>query len=174
MVQVDAFPAAHDDADAFDLGSIGASAVVLRGADGEKLLLGDNERRIRLDVRAGTILAGPVRLHYLVDGFAGLGHKLMTLRRLAGLRRLGHLPATLFAPDRRAERWILLLRTFDALADGATHREVAEGLFGPGKVRDDWRSRSDYLRLRVQRLARTARSLVDGGYRTLFDERAPL
>lgn len=174
MVAVDALPAVRTDADAFDLSTIGATAHVLCSTDGEKLLLGDGPRRVRLDVRTGTLLDGPVRFHYRIDGFVDLGHKLLTLRRLTGLRRLGHLPATLFAPDRCAERWIALLRTADALAEGASHREIAEGLFGPGKVRVDWRSRSDYLRLRVQRLARNANRLVAGGYLALLQERAPL
>jgi len=50
----------------------------------------------------------------------------------------------------------------------ASHRDIAAALFGEKVVREDWSGRSDYLRLRVQRLIRTADKLVKGGYRDLL------
>jgi hypothetical protein len=72
----------------------------------------------------------------------------------------------LFARERRAARWILHLRVLDALDDGVTQREIGRTLFPP--VGGQWRGRSDFLRLRVQRLVRNARALSAGGYRELL------
>jgi hypothetical protein len=60
------------------------------------------------------------------------------------------------------------LQAFDAMQAGASHRHIAAALFGESIVRDDWSGRSDYLRLRVQRLLRFAERLVKGGYRDLL------
>lgn len=175
VVRVDALPAARNDPDALDLRRLGARSVVLAGdASGEQLLLRDGVCNIRLQICSGTLLDGQVRLRYLLEGMAELDHKLLTLRRLVMLRRLGRFPAGLFPPDQRATRWILLLRVLDALATGASQREIAAGLFGGALVTEDWRTRSDYLRFRVQRLVRTGSDLVDGGYLTLLGGRPPL
>jgi hypothetical protein len=174
VVRVDALGAASDP-DALDVRRIGARALVLRdGPAKEQLLLRDGSRTLRLEVCSGTLLAGPVRLRYRIEGLAELSPKLMTLRRLVALRRLGRFPANLFPAERRAARWTLLIRALDALAAGASHREIAAGLFGERRTDSEWRTHSDYLRLRVQRLARTASALVDGGYLALLGERRQL
>jgi hypothetical protein len=175
VVAVDALAAPDGHDDALDVSRLSLRVTVVHDGEGrERLLLTDGSRSIRLDVRSGTLLAGPVRLRYLIEGFADLGHKLMTLRRLVALRRLGRLPASLFPGEQRAARWILILRVADALVAGASHRDIAVGLFGQARVGDDWRGQSDFLRLRVQRLARTASRLVDGGYLELLRDQPPL
>ena len=166
---VDAIPADADHPDALDVRSVGVEALLVAvSGQGEQLLLRQAGRSIRLNVRCGTLDQGPVRLRYALEGFARLEPQLRTLRRLAGLWRMGRMPAELFPPERRASRWIELLRTHDALTEGASQREIAAALFGSQAVRRDWRGHSDYLRLRVQRLAATASGLVSGGYRELL------
>jgi hypothetical protein len=167
-VIVDALPA-PDGNDALDIRAFGPAALILRDCGGrERLLLRDGLRMLRLDVDQGTLTEGPVRLRYKLEGLAELDHRLLTLRRLVALRRLGRLPAALYPLEGRAARWILLLRTLDGLAAGASQRELAVGLFATGGTQSEWRQRSDYLRLRVQRLVRTATALRDGGYRALL------
>ena len=166
---VDAIPADGDHPDALDIRRVGVEAVLVAvSGQGEQLLLRQGGRSIRLNVRSGTLDQGPVRLRYALEGFARLEPQLLTLRRLVGLWRMGRMPGELFSPERRATRWIELLRTHDALVEGASQREIAAALFGSQAVHRDWRGHSDYLRLRVQRLAATARKLVDGGYRELL------
>lgn len=175
VVKVVALPAAGGHADALDLKQLAVRVNVLSGSTGrEELLLSDSGRNVRLDVCSGTLLNGPVHLRYRIEGMAELGHKLMTLRRLVALRRLGRFPASLFPAERRAERWILILRVLDALASGASHRHIAAGLFGKVWVGRDWRTHSDFLRLRVQRLARTGTAFVGGGYLKLLKGRPPI
>jgi hypothetical protein len=52
---------------------------------------------------------------------------------------------------------------------GASHREIAAVIFSPKLVADEWNGRSDFLRLRVQRLLRYGRDMVAGGYRKLLN-----
>jgi len=136
----------------------------------EHLLIGDSACHVRLDVTGGTVLDGPVRLRLEFVGHSGMEPKLLTLRRLVALVRLGRFPRGLFPlpPARRARRWMMALRALDARRAGATHREIAAALFGEARVAADWDGRSAYLRCRVQRLIRLGETLVQGGYRDLL------
>lgn len=40
-----------------------------------------------------------------------------------------------------------------------TQREITVALFGADRVREDWNSRSDYMRMRIHRLVRRRRAL---------------
>jgi hypothetical protein len=60
------------------------------------------------------------------------------------------------------------LQAYDGLAAGASQREIAVVLFGETRVREEWKGRSDFLRLRVQRLINVGRDMVDGGYKRLL------
>ena len=160
-------PAGHGDA--FDIRQFERLATVLRQADGhELLLLSDGEHRLQIDVTAGSLFDGPVCLRYELSGFRHIEAKTLTLRRLLLLCRLGRFPRGLFPPEPRAHRWAMALQAYDGIQAGASHREIAAALFGEKVVKEDWCGRSDYLRLRVQRLVRTADQLVNGGYRDLL------
>ncbi|MCT9000177.1 DUF2285 domain-containing protein [Chelativorans intermedius] len=168
ILPVEAFPAGFvGDADSFDLLSVPHPVTVLRSLDGEHVLICDGPRSLRLDVIAGSLLSGPVRLGYCLSGFAGVEAKVMTLRRLLALERLGRLPSALFRPERKARRWGMVLQAYDGMRAGASQREIATILYGEERVRADWEA--GYLRTRVQRLIRTAeKMIVGGGYRVLL------
>lgn len=169
MLAIEASPARSSDVDAFDIRHFHDLAIVLCCPDGHELLLfSDGNRRIQLDLTAGSVLDGPVRFRYELSGFKHIEAKILTLRRLLLLRRLGRFPRGLFTPERRARRWMLALQAYDGIRAGASQREIAAALYGEKIVRDDWHGRSDYLRLRVQRAIRHGQSLVNGGYRALL------
>jgi hypothetical protein len=169
VLPVEAYPAAAiDDDDAFNLLSVPHAVTVLRSLDGEHVLITDGPRSIRLDVIVGSMLCGPVRLDYRLSGFDGVEAKVITLRRLLALWRLGRLPLSLFPPERKARRWAMVLQAYDGMQAGASQREIAIALFGEKRVRQDWDGPSDYLRLRVQRLVRNGKNMIGGGYRVLL------
>ena len=148
---------------------LACAVVVFKGPSGtEHLSIGDNRCQVRLDVTQGTVLDGPVQLRYSLVGSAGIEAKLLTLRRLIALARLGRFPRQLFLRPRQARRWMMALRALDARKAGATHREIAAALFGETTVEADWSGRSAYLRCQVQRLIRLGETLVQGGYRRLL------
>ena len=169
VLTVTAEPEPRGSCDAFDLCRFETLATVLRQPDGiEHVLLSDGYRRIQIVLVQGTVLQGPVRLHYRLSGFTGVEAGILTLRRFYGLHSLGRLPYGLFTAESRASRFLTLLRAWDGWREGASYRDIAAVLFGGQTVREDWGGRSDYLRLRVQRLLRSARQLLAGGYRKLL------
>jgi hypothetical protein len=169
VLPVEAKASSHDSTDSFDLGRFLGIAVITVANDGcEQVALSDGFRRIRIDVVRGTLLQGPVRLHYLLSGFGDLDGRVLTLRRLASLQRLGRFARALYPPELRAPRWIHALRTHDALAAGASQREISAVLFGDQRAHHEWRTNSDSPRLRIQRLVRSARAMVAGGYLRLL------
>lgn len=152
--------------DAFDLARFAAMATILKVPQGrEHLLISDGLRTIRLDILAGTVTGGPVQLRYLLTGLEAAERPLMTLRRLLALQRTGRFSCSLHRPERRARRWILMLRAHDALAAGADQREIAAALLSRAAGERRWRSGAPSLRSQVQRLVRGARHMASGGYR---------
>jgi hypothetical protein len=70
------------------------------------------------------------------------------------------------SPQRR-QRLVLALRALDARTEGNSYREIAEGLFGAGRISERaWKS--DDLRNRTIRLVQTGLDLMRGGYRELL------
>lgn len=167
VLAVEVRPVAPDHADAFDIGQFGHLATVLRcDGDCEHILFSDGARHLQLAVTAGSVLNGPVRLRYGLAGFRDIEPKVLSLRRFAHLCRFGRFPDSLYPRERRAARWLLMLRAWDGAQAGATQREIAAALYGERAVREDWSA--GYLRTRVQRLIRGAEKLIGGGYRELL------
>lgn len=172
VVTVDALQCLADDRDALSPLEMGTAVLILRQEQGrEELLLRCARGSVRLSVRSGSCLSGPVRFRYALEGLRSLPPKLLTLKRLLGLVRGDPPSRGLYPREARAGRWVMMLRALDGFEAGASHREIAAALFGEDRARNEWREGSDYLRLRVQRLFRTATALSAGHYRALL--RAP-
>ena len=76
-----------------------------------------------------------------------------------------HDPAEL--PATRRDRLVLALRALDGRLERATYRDIAEILFGSGRMPErGWKTHD--LRDRTVRLARLGFSLMKGGYRRLL------
>lgn len=170
---VRAEPVAAGDPDAFELARLAGRAWIACGSDGrEHLVLSDGWRRLRLDVVDGTLLAqGHMRLHFELTGFAHLDARLLTVRRLLLLWRKGRFLRSLYQPLAGLAHRLEALRVADALAAGASHREIAAALYGEARVRSEWNGRSDFLLSRVRRRAAEARRMGKGGYRSLLQPR---
>ena len=156
----------HPDAFSIDRLTI-ANTTVVATSGVEHLSISDGLKRIRLDVVAGTLLEGPVRLHYQLAGFEAAETQVLTLRQLLAVDRLGRFSRNLHPRETKAERWVMMLRAHDLSVIGASQREIAGALLGPDAVAD-WRTRSDFLRLRIQRLLRDASAMISGGYLDLL------
>lgn len=155
--------------DRFDLERFGACATVVRSRSGaEHVLLSDRGRTLRLDILSGTLCDGPVLLRFELAGMRSVLRPLLTLRQLVALWRGGRFSRALHPPEVRAGRWILLLRTHDALAAGADQREIAARLLDAEAAGPRWRVQASALRSRAQRLVREARKMAAGGYLSLL------
>jgi hypothetical protein len=140
----------------------------MRGGSGTSLLISDGWRSIRMDLAPGTAWPGCVAVRFLVAGPPRLAAQLQALRRLESLLRTGRFGAVLHRPETRACRHVLLLRTADALAAGASQREIVECLIDPAARGANWRHERPELRLRGQRLVRDARAYARGRWRRLL------
>jgi len=169
--------ASAGDADVFELGRFGHWATLARNGNGrEHLALSDGWRRIRLDISGGTLSdARCVRFHYELSGFSGLEARLLTVRRLLTLWRRGRFVRALFPPMTGLPRRLEALRVADALAAGASYREIAIALFGEARVRAEWNGPSDFLLSRVRRRVAEARAMAEGpGARCSMVEPSPV
>lgn len=153
--------------DAFDARRLAAIATVAAG-EGEHWLLSDGLRAVRFDLIDGTATQGPVELHYLLAGRASASGPLLALRRLLALAETGRFSRTLHPREPKAWRWVLALRTHDALAAGASQREIAAALLSGAAAEARWRVHTASQRSQVQRLVRTARRIADSGYRAFL------
>jgi hypothetical protein len=169
-LRVVATPADPAEANSVRLDHLAPWLTLVRDAAGhEHAVLSDGLHRIRLDVEEGSLGMGEaVLLHYQLMGIASAAPKILPLRRLLHLCRRRRFARSLFPPDPRVARWLLLLRVHDGLVSGASRREIAAALFGIERVAAEWPGASDSLRSQVKRLARDARAMARGGYRSLM------
>jgi len=169
VVAAQVVPARDTDHDALDVSRLAKPVLVATDEPGrEYLLIGDGTGQIRLDIRGGTVLEGPVRLNYDLEGASAVAAKLQAVQRLLALMRKGRWPRRLSRISGWARRWMMALRTFDGCADGASQREIAAALFGAAVAERDWDGPSTYLRSRMRRLVNLGKALVYGGYRDLL------
>lgn len=169
VLSVEARPVSQGYEDGFDVADFKALLHVERCRKGhEHVLFWDGSRHLQLMVLKGTVVDGPVLFHYRLNGFRHLEAKTLTLRRLTRLRRLRRFPKSLYPMERRAQRWVMMLRAWDGVCAGASQRAIASALYGEKLVQEDWHV--GFLRTRVQRLVRSASALVHGGYRDLMRE----
>jgi len=170
ILPVRAEPADPEDPDAVCLAPLAPWLTVVVGADGrEHAVISDGRHHLRLDVEAGRLShEEAVVLEYTLRGIGSAEPRLVTLRRLLGVCRQRRFIGTLFAPDPRVPRLVATLQVADALADGASHREIGTALFGADAMARHWNGRSDALRSRIRRLVREACASAAGGYRQLL------
>jgi len=154
---VDAMPVPAVHPDAVDMAALRPWLTLVIDEAGEHAVLSDGWHHIRIDVQCGSLSSdAPVLLHYRLRGIATLEPKLLPLHRLVDLYR--------------RRRFSVSLWVHDAVAAGATQREIARVLFGRDPAEPD-AVEGDSLRSRVRRLVREARRLATGGYRGLMRER---
>lgn len=167
---VTAVPTGAGDPDGISIADLARWLTVAAGpSGGEHAVLSDGWRRIRLDIEAGRFAdAETVRLHYALHGTVSAERRILPLRRFLHLCRHRRFSRALFPPDPRMKRLLAVLRVQDALADGASQREIGAALYGDDRIRHGWSEGSDSLRSRVRRLVREARAMASGGYRLLL------
>ncbi|MDT9599867.1 DNA -binding domain-containing protein [Sphingosinicella rhizophila] len=173
VLEADALPTG-DARNAFELARVAGMSTIVVESGQEHLLVSDGLRAVRLDLLSGSVRRGPVRLHYRLAGLASAERPLLTLRRLLALWRAGRFSAQLHPVEARAARFVLMLRAHDALAAGATQREIAAVLLSGEAGEARWRVRAPTVRSQVQRLVRSARFMAAGGYLALLGGEDPL
>lgn len=168
VLKVMAVPAHDREHGAFDLWRWRAMATLLSSPDGEHLLLRDAGSSVRLDVISGTLRDGAVMLFHDLTMTEPLELAMAALSRFHHLCRTGQLPALTGSPTQQSHRMVLALRTHDALAQGASIRDIGIMVHGEERVRAEWPGSGDALKSQARRLIGLAREMTSGGYRRLL------
>jgi hypothetical protein len=155
--------------DSLDLAQFDSLARLVVSPRGERLLLSDGYRSIRLDVRGDSLRDSPVSLSYELAGIQALERPLIVLRRLRALVAAGRFVTSLHPPPQRASRLIQLLRAYDGIRAGARHIDIADVLLRSGLEHGRWRVHSPSVRSQAQRLARAAKHMANSQFWALLD-----
>lgn len=156
-------------ADSLDLAQFASLARLVASAGGERLLLSDGCRSIRLDVCGDSLRDSPACLSYELAGIEALDRPLVLLRQLRAFVAAGRFAASLHQPPGHAPRLIQLLRAYDGLRTGARHIDIADVLLRSSFERGRWRVHSPSVRWQAQRLAGAARRMAGSQFWTLLD-----
>lgn len=156
------------DPDSFLLETVRRFATLVIEPAGERLLLSDGYRCIRMDVGGASLLSGPVRLSYRLSGMEAAKSALPVLQRFLAFATGVAWPRSHFPACPRARKLVLLLRVCDALQHGADQRTIAGELLSARAAELRWRLNAPSLRSQVQRLVRAARSMASGRFWNLL------
>jgi hypothetical protein len=162
-------PAVRSERGFLDLAQFESLAKLIASPLGERLLLSDGYRSIRLDVRGDSFRNSPVCLSYELVGIQALERPLIVLRRLRALVAAGRFLPSLQPSPRRALRVIQLLRAYDGIRTGARHIDIADVLLRRELKRGPWRVHLPSLRSQAQRLAKAARHMARSRFWALLD-----
>lgn len=160
-------PDSFTNARRFDRLDRSLDVTAIQGADGHHIVLQDLEGAHRLwlrGLRPGVRMAALVALD--ADALLRLAGVLRLRRHLDG-RPAGPVPRAWTITARLRRRLVLMVRALDGHHAGASYREIALALYGPGAVAAyPWKTSS--LRGQTIRLVKDAVAAMKGGYRRLL------
>ena len=130
---------------------------VVKSCTCEHLLIDRGGAPFRLDIIEGTVLTGPVSLHFDVPDTSGLHQKLTAIRAFTGV-------TTIFQPHLQMTGRLHALHAADARAAGASLREIAHSLLGDGT----WPGDGEHRKSLVRRMIAAGEQLVRAGPRAVL------
>lgn len=111
--------------DDLDFRALKAPVMIVRADGYESVILHDGSCRIQLQVYSGTVLDGPARLAFRVEGLAGAEEKVETLNRFLAFMRKGTIPAAPTLLLRTVNRLHMALRVYPMVEEGRSDKEIA-------------------------------------------------
>lgn len=117
---------------------------------------------MRLDVVGDVDLGGIMTIEPILDLDRAIEPQVATIRRLVALRRGAPLPRA----DQRMVRLVEALRAVDALAAGASLRDIGLGIFG-----GEWPGDGEHLKSKVRRRIALGADVLRAGAPNVLQER---
>jgi hypothetical protein len=140
--------------------------VVIGPGDAEHLLIRTSERSLTIRVTGHRASRAPVCLKFVVAAKARVKETAAILASYPDLLTM-------------RPRWVkktseqILTRdafiAFDGRPVGASHREVAEVIYGHNRVRDEWSGRGGSMKERMRRALAKGQALCNGGHWNLVE-----
>lgn len=143
-------PLARGEGRGFDANAVNARC--LMGPDGEYIAFDCRGDVARIDLVAGRTGPGPATFHFEIVADGRLASQIQALDHIFSPRHRAK-------PAGRLHRQHLALLARDARGDGASWREIAHLLLGPG----EWPGAGEYRKSAVRRLVATGLSLCRAG-----------
>lgn len=140
---------------------------VIEDEDTQHVLFCDEGRFLQLEVHGpltGAVLLTPALL--LAEEAPS---RLIALRRLSDLVARRSLRPELYPPERRAARFMMMIKALDGAIMNLCRRDIAVRLFGVERVTKEWSDPGNHMRDQVRRAIRSGRRMMAGGYRRLLD-----
>lgn len=136
-------------------------------ADGaEYLVVQRGYRSARLVARGRSLLSGPVRATFHIEGLDRAGRVAETLRTLATFINEQEPKEPEFGRcDAQLRDYLIAL---DGHLEGRSYRDIAQVLYGPDRVAETWSEETRFLKDRVRRAVGRGIELMSGGYRQLL------
>jgi len=136
-----------------------ADVRVVQGPHCEHLVTDRGAGPVRLDVNEGSVFAGPVTLRFDLPDDDRVEGRIAAIRMFRVMAPTGH------AHRRLADR-LIALHAVDARDGGASLREVADILLGPG----DWPGDGEHRKSYVRRLLAAGSRMIASGPRAILKE----
>ena len=132
------------------------------------MVLRDRSRLVHLLCEGDSIAIDPMAISVVIGDFPAIERSVRALKPFAEMFRQSN-------PRRASVGWTpqsLGLRNaliaLDGAIHGVSHREVAEVIFGPRCVAEDWSGGHGWMKSRVIRAVKKGQQLMEGGYRDLL------
>ena len=142
---------------------------ILVTADGTEYLLLRDQRRVMQVLCVGESIAiEPCAIGLLANRVPGVRSKANLMFRFEEMcwsSKSSQKPVD-WMPQSLSFRNALI--ALDGSINGASHREIAEVIFGPEEAGNDWAGGHGWMKSRIVRAIKKGRELMEGGYRNLL------
>jgi len=130
---------------------------VVRGMRCEHLEIDHRAGSVRMDVSEGSVIAGPVALRFDVPDDDRVDDRIATIRMFRTVALAGR-------AHRRLANRLIALHAVDARNSGASLREMADILLGPGA----WPGDGEHRKSNVRRLLAAGSRMIASGPRAIL------
>lgn len=151
---------------AFDLLKLSGRRQLLITENAEYLVVQRNCKSARLVAHGRSLLTGPVKATFHIEGLERAGRVAETLRTLASFMNEQQSKALeLGQSESQLHDYLIAL---DGHLEGRTYRDIAEVLYGADRVNEVWTNETRHLKDKVRRAVASGIELMNGGYRKLL------
>jgi hypothetical protein len=151
---------------AFDLLTLSGRRQLLIADNAEYLVVQRGCRSARLVAHGRSLLSGPVRATFHIEGLDRAGRVAETLRTLASFTEAGRTEIPEFGQSESQLHDYLI--ALDGHLEGRSYRDIAQVLYGADRVAETWSEETRFLKDRVRRAVARGMELMNGGYRDLL------